>query len=455
MSVQTVFTSNGRLAYHTGSKSVFRLGAAAAGSATNSANAPAGTATTPVVKGVTGLVAPWGDDNLFPQNVLKAAEINTVIPSVLDWKCRAVYGDGPVFGRVTGYNPDGSEKFERSNEPEVAAFWRQTNVPRYALEMLQNLFWFANGFPELLLNRGRNKIAALSAPDTAFCRYSVPTVKSPVPEWLYISANWDAGAKPGDGFTSQLPVLDPYYGAVDAVRQSSGYHFVYPLSFPSPGKSLYQLASWNSIRRSGWLDVAQAVPEFKKALFKNQLSIKYLIEVHEAYWKWKYPDWDVKEEGARRQIISDELDTFEKTMMGVDGAGKSVLAITITDPSSGQIVQAFKVSAIDDKILSGAYIEDSQEASSHIYTALSVDPTLVGISPGKGMGAGSGSDKSVAFRAFISTHRFYQDLVLEPLYLIRDFNGWPADLEFRFLNPALYNQPAPQHGRPVDSTLTQ
>lgn len=449
---QTVFTSTGWLAYRTGSSAVVRLGAAGGSGA---GNAPGAAATTPVPKGLSGDVALWGDDNLFPQNVLKAAEINTIIPSVLDWKTRAVYGDGPCFGRVTGYNPDGSEIFVRSNEPAVAAFWRRSNVPRYALEMLQNLFWFSNGFPELVTTLNRQQIVALAAPDTAFCRYSVPTPKSPVPQWLYISANWDQGAKPGDEYTARIPVLDPYYDAVEAIRQADSYHFAYPLSFPSPGKSLYQLASWNSIRRAGWLDVAQAVPEFKKALFKNQLSIKYLIEVHEAYWKWKYPDWDVKDEPTRRQLIGDELDAFEKTMMGVDGAGKSVLAITITDPSSGQMVQAFKVSAIDDKLQSGIYIEDSQEASSHIYTALSVDPTLVGISPGKGMGAGSGSDKSVAFRAFVSTHRFYQDLVLEPLYLIRDYNGWPADLEFRFLNPALYNQPAPQHGRPVDKALSQ
>jgi hypothetical protein len=191
------------------------------------------------------------------------------------------------------------------------------------------------------------------------------------------------------------------------------------------------------IRKSGWLDVAQAIPEFKKQLFINQLSIKYIIEADIRYWDWKYPDWSEKKEGERKQLIAEELDAFEKTMAGTSGAGKSVMSVTMPDPNGGPPISVFKVTPIDDKIKSGLYVEDSQEASSHIYTALQVDPTLSGISPGKGMGAGSGSDKRVAANLFVNTHSFHQDLILEVLNLVRDYNGWDSELEFRFLNPEI------------------
>ncbi|MBO0360679.1 hypothetical protein J0X19_22150 [Hymenobacter sp. BT186] len=431
-----LFNSAGNVAYLNGS--VFSLGGAmaAAGASGGSAATKDGAApSSPVLKGETGDVALWGPNNDFPQQVIAQAEKSTIIPSVLDWKTRAVYGGGPVYGRVTGYDQDGNEQFQRERLPDVEAFFRRSNIKRYAFEGLQNLFWFAQSYPELIQSLNKSKITTLTTQDTAFCRYSVPRASQPVPDWCHISANWP-DAKPGDEYTTSVPVLDPYYDPVEALRADTrGFKHIYPLALPSPGKSLYQLASWNSIRRSGWLEVAQAIPEFKAALFKNQISVKYLIETHEGYWKWKYPDWDTKLTEVRRQLIADELAAFEATMTGTQGAGKSIMSLTITDPRTGEQIKAFNVTAIDDKLKSGLHIEDSQEASSHIYTALSVDPTLVGISPGKGMGAGSGSDKRVAFNNFISTHRFHQDLILEPLYLVRDYNGWPADLEFRFLNP--------------------
>ncbi|WP_400194053.1 hypothetical protein [Hymenobacter sp. B81] len=436
--MQVLFNSGGNVAYVNGS--VYRLGGAL-----GAASAPAGGAgkvdgsrpTSPLVKNQTGDVAPWGDGNDFPQQVLGEISKSSIIPAVLDWKVRAIYGKGVVYGKVTGYDKGGNEIFERVKDPEIQAFFRRSNIARYAFEGLQNLVNFANGWPELILSRDRSIITSLSTADTAFCRYSVQKPGQAVPDLLHISANWP-DAKPGDGYTTSVPVLDPYFDVVESLRADKrGFKYVYPLSLPSPGQALYQLIPWNSIRKSGWLDVALAIPEFKKALFKNQLSLKYLIEADERWWYWKYPDWDTKTTDERRGIISEELAAFEKTMAGVDGAGKSVLATTFIHPQTGEKIQALKVTAIDDKIKSGIYIEDSQEAASHIYTALQVDPTLSGISPGKGMGAGSGSDKRVAFNAFIATHYYLQQLILEPLNLVRDYNGWDPDIEFRFLNPEI------------------
>lgn len=436
---QLVFSSNG-LAHNNASGNVYRLGGAL-GAASGGAGTPGKTGgaalSSPVEKGQSGDVAPWGPANNFPQQVIADLEKSSVIGPVLDWKTRAVYGKGVVYGRVS-YDEKGNEIFVRFKDPRIDAFFRRSKIRRYAFEGLQNLNTFYNAWPELVLTLDRSEIYSLAMVDTAYGRYSVPKPGRPVPDWLYISANWPDAA-PGDGYTERVPVLDAYADAVEALREDKrGYKYIYPLSLPSPGKALYQLAAWNSIRRSGWLDVAYAIPEFKKALFKNQLSIKYLIEVDVRYWEWKFPDWKEKKEGERKQIIQTELDEFEQKMAGVDGTGKSVLAVTMPDPqNTGGTVHVFKITAIDDKIKSGVLVEDSQEASSHIYTALQVDPTLAGISPGKGVGAGSGSDKRVAFNAFVATHSFYQDLLLELLELVRDYNGWGDDIEFRFLNPQI------------------
>ena len=434
---QLVFAGNGT-AYHRGLSAAVRLNGAL-GASGGAAPILSGGATpsAPVDKSATsGLVAPWGPGNDWPSQVLAALAKSTILGPVLDWKTRAVYGSGIVYGKVMGYQPGGAEIFQPSKDPVVREFFRRSNLTRYGFEGLQGLLYFGQAFPELVLSNDRSQITSVTIQDAPFCRYATQQSGQAVPPWVYISANWPA-AQPGDGYTERVPTLDPYYNPIDDLRADKrGYKYIWPLSLPSPGNALYQVPAWSVILKSRWFDVALAVPEFKKQLFDNQLSIKYLIEADVRYWEWKYPDWKEKKEGERKQIISEELDAFEQTMAGTAGAGKSIMSVTMPDPQNpGNTIKVFTVTAIDDKIKSGLYIEDSQEAASHFYTALQVDPTLSGISPGKDMGAGSGSDKRVAFNVFVATHSFYQALMLEVLNFIRDYNGWDPDLEFRFLNP--------------------
>lgn len=434
---QLVFAGNGT-AYHRGLSAAVRLnGALGASGASAPLLSGGATPSAPVDKTATaGLVAPWGPGNDWPQQVLAALAKSTILGPVLDWKTRAVYGGGITYGKVTGYKADGSEIFTPSRDPVVREFFRRSNLTRYGFEGLQGLLYFGQSFAEVILSNDRRQITSVTIQDAPFCRYATQQPGQALPPHVYISANWPA-AQPGDGYTEKVPTLDPYYNAIDDLRADKrGFKYIWPLSLPSPGNALYQVPAWAVILKSRWFDVALAVPDFKKQLFENQLSIKYLIEADVRYWEWKYPDWKNKKEGERKSIIADELSAFEQTMAGTAGAGKTLLSVTMPDPSDpSKMIKVFTISPIDDKIKSGLYIEDSQEAASHFYTALQVDPTLSGISPGKGIGSGSGSDKRVAFNTFVATHSFYQHLVLEVLHFIRDYNGWDAELEFRYLVP--------------------
>ena len=434
--------------------SVFRLNAGAAGPGSGKAGGsePAAEPTSPERKPLGGgLIAPWGDDNLFPQAVVKDIEKNTVLGSTLERKAATMYGQGITYGVVTGRDKRGLAQFEPQFIQEVEDFLEASNVARYAFEALLDINTFANAFPEFVLSKNRAKIVALSTQDATWCRYALP--KNGMVPYVYINANWDNGGSPTDAqYTTRVPVIDPYYDAVGNLKaRTDDFKYIYPLSVPSPDKALYQLASWNAVRRSGWLDVAAAIPEFKKLLFKNQLSVKYLVEIHSAYWEWKYGDWQGLSLDERKNLIEAELAAFNSVMSGTNGAGKTVMTTTLLD-KMGKEVSAFKITAIDDKLKDGIYIEDSQEASSHIYTALAYAPSLMGISPGKGMGggAGGGSEPRVLFSNFISTAQFHMDLVLEPLNFIARYNNWTVNgkpVRFRFVAPlvmteAIDNTPA-------------
>jgi hypothetical protein len=445
--MKIVISADGLLGHVEDSQTVFRLnaGLSSASAKGNSGSAPAAEPTTPERKPEGGgLIAPWGEDNLFPQAVIKDTERNTVLPSILERKSATMYGGGIVYGVVTGAEKSGAKIFEGQYVQEVEDFLETSNVARYAMEALLDINTFANAFPELILSKNRQKIVAVSTQEAPWCRYGLPN--RGVVEHVYINANWDNGGSATDQYVTKVPVLDPYYDAVGSLKaRTDGFKYIYPISIPSPDKALYQLASWNSVRRSGWLEVAAAIPEFKRMLFKNQLSVKYLVEIHSAYWEWKYGDWDGLAIDEKRTLIESELKAFNDVMSGTNGAGKTVMTTTLLDKATGQQVSAFKVTAIDDKLKDGIYIEDSQEASSHIYTAVGYAPSLMGVSPGKGMGegAGGGSEPRVLFSNFISTAQFHMDLVLEVLNFIARYNGWQVNgrpIRFRFLPPLVMTE---------------
>jgi hypothetical protein len=127
-------------------------------------------------------------------------------------------------------------------------------------------------------------------------------------------------------------------------------------------------------------------------------------------------------------------------MAGAENTGNSLMVTFSSNPQLQKEYPGWKITAIDNKIRDGIYIEDSQEASSHLLFALAVDPTLIGSAPGKGMGAGSGSDKQAAFNQYISLCQAHADIILEPLHFIRDYNGWDPRLTFKFKREILAPQ---------------
>lgn len=391
--------------------------------------------TTPVERNIgSSEVAYWGDDNLFPQTVVEECSKNTIIPTTLGKMAALLYGAGLMYGTVDSFDADGNGIFTRIQDPKIDRFFKLSNIKRYLRESISDFYWFFNVFPELILTKNRKEIVSIGVQEATYSRWGRQNENNGLIDTCYINANWGRGGNADN--STKVAVIDPYYDPVAATREGSEYKYIYPVSFPTPGKTYYQLAHWNSLRESGWLDVAKSIPAFKKALFKNQISIKYHIVIDREWWNWKYKDFETLEQKDRIVIMKAELEAFEKTMAGDENAGKTIMSTSFTDPD-GKVRPGWTITPIDNKIASGVYIEDSQEASSHLLYALGVDPTLIGQSPGKGMGAGSGSDKRVAFNVYSSLCEMHRDLILEPLYFIRDFNGWGDNIEFRFRYPII------------------
>lgn len=378
------------------------------------------------------IISWWGDDNLFPQNAITDAYKTTIIPRALEWKAKALYSGGLVYGKVNVDDTTGEETMIPMRVPAIDQFFKLSAIKKYLREAVSDFYWFGNVFSEMILSMDRSQILELCAQEATYSRWEQRNVDSGMIENCYLNANW--GFRGTWANSIKVPVIDTYYDAVNKLKGRKEFKYIYGSSFPTPNRSYYQCEAWDTLRQSGWINLMISIPKFKAALMKNQITIKYHLEIHRDYWKTKWKDWESLPQTKKIELMQGELKNFNSMMQGENQAGMSLLTAFYTEPASGKEVSMWKITAIDDKMKSGIYIEDSQEASSHAFMALGVDPTLIGVSPGKGMGAGSGSDKRVAFNIYMNNCKPDQDIIVEPLEFIRDYNGWDPDIQFWFRN---------------------
>lgn len=366
--------------------------------------------------------SPWGDSNDYPQWVFEQCQANTIIPATLALKANLMSSGGISYGTVTGRDDKGAEIFAPEFNDKIELWLSANNLDKYLQEAFRDMYWFNHAFPDFGLNDKHNYIAQLTVQEAWECRFSRQNPKTGLKDFVFIDANWPQGK---NETWSKIRCLDPYWDIQRQIGRYKDDHFIYPLFFSTPGKKYYNDAPWHSVILSKWLEVAGEIPKFKAQIMKNQMHLKYVVYIPMSWWEWKYPGWNTNKytPEARRTIESTERTNFNNVLTGVENVGKT-LFLTYKDDKYAKEYATWKIEVLNSKIDSGTYLEDSQEASSHILFALGVDGTLIGNSPGKTMGAGSGSDKRVAHNIFILQNKPFQDLVLRPLQEISRFNKW-------------------------------
>lgn len=379
-------------------------------------------------------IHPWGLSNLFPQEVLKDVGRNDVIAGAIKKQVQLMYAGGFQYGYLAADPETGEEKFYPKRLKSVEDWLRKTNYKRTLLESINDFYHFYNFFPEIILSDDHSTILNIGHQEATDCRWSKRNSQSGLVETCYINSQWEIEGE-NSANTRKLPVIDPYYDRVTALKlRNDSNRYIYPCSYPTPGKHYYQLATWNSVRNSGWLQQAIDIPLVKNAILKNQGLWKYIIYVPEWWWEWKFgkQEWAKMQAtpGAVQKAQREELDKFEKLLTGIEGSGKSIMITVMADPVTKKVYEGWKIEAIDDKIKDGKYIEDSQEANSHILFAMGLPQAILGNSPSSsGMGGGSGSDVREYTNLYLSTITSEVEIILEPFNLMAEYNGFVEEME--------------------------
>jgi hypothetical protein len=400
---------------------------------------PQGRPTTPVVVDNGRLpgsaIIPWGDANDFPQQILQRGRRSTILPRALQWQANLI--SGRIIPFQVSYDDQANEVLRYVNDQEINQFLTSLHFQRYQRESANDIFWFLNIFPELILSKDRRKITHIHPNEAAYCRWEAQNAQG-VCEHVYINANWGSGGAAHSPETHRIRALDPLeYDLIGWTRERypNTYKFIYPSSYPTPGQSFYQLAHWDGIRTSGWLDVLEKVPLLKKSLFENQMTIKYHIKIPREYWPNEYGKaWEQATPEQRDQIRSDKMRQLNERLIGAENAGVALATEFGVSAVDGKTIEGWSIEALPDKLKDGSYLADNMEATAHLLYAIGLDPTLVGFAS-KEMGSRSGgSDKRESMLIYLAQLDPYRDVMYEPLRFIADYNGWLKkypNLEFR------------------------
>lgn len=390
-----------------------------------------------------GDIAYWGQNNDYPQKILKALEQSGVGGSALRLRQMAHYGNGIVYFKEAIENnkrvktliskeqlSDNQRDFERNN-----------NMKRFHKELIADLETFSIAFPEYILSADYKTITKVKRQQAAFCRFGQMNEKAVIEE-VFISSKWEDNPTKESEYVTPVNYLSPHMTPKEVLehcKQKGIRKFIRPIMLPLMSESYYPKTGWHALYKNGWFDVVASIPDLKKSIFENQTVILYHIEIAVDYFYHKYGQekWDAftaKEQDQKRQELLDEID---ERLTGKSNTHKSLLTL-IYKNDAGEYEPGVKVTAVDNKYKDGAYLPEASAGNSEILFAMQVDPTIIGAGvPGGKMGGGGGSDKREAYTILCSLMKSPREVCLEPWEFIRDYNEWDPDLEAGFENTVL------------------
>lgn len=386
-----------------------------------------------------------GDTNNLPVEIKEKVDKNPVACACLDFLINMTSGRGIRYGNFT--DKDGVQTFtERKDIAEINDFFTDNNITEFFDEVITDLEWFNKAYIEIITDRNNpesRKIKYINCKDYVFSRLEEMNPNTGKSENHYYSALWGQGSNISKEDYETTPLLDSKRPLTDLQirigrlpdddgkpNDEQKYRYVFSIDMPTPGHSYYPRAAWWSVIDSGWMDFANSIPEFKKALMTNQISLKYIIKINKKYFPEIFAKEGLKTKEEQIARVKKEYADLKQFLTGTANTGNSLIVYFQMTPDGKVEEPNIQIEVLDNKLKGGEYIDDSHEASAMIYTAFQVQPSLIGIIPGKTSNSISGSDKWVLMQIQQALSIRKRTKLLQVLNLVKEINNWPKDIFF-------------------------
>jgi hypothetical protein len=386
---------------------------------------------------ITGEVVQWGSNNLYPQDFYnkKFLKNGAAVGGISILKSTH-HGNGFQLYKED-VDPNSGEIIIKNqllkSFPEIKKFVRDNKLPKFWFEKITDQSLFQIAFTEHVLSANQEQIVRVKRQKAAHCRFAKMDDSGRIP-YVFINTDWSNNKKE---LTAVVDFIDGNMTAQeikDYCKLKKIYNFITATYYPLVNENYYPNADWHAVDRSGWIDVANSVPELKKALFENQMHFKYIVYVSDLYFESFYKEeWD-DFDAAKRQSMREQLATaIDDHMSGNKASGRSLVSPIIEE--NGKFAKGIEVEPVDNKLKDGSYLPDASAANSEILFAIGVNPAIIGAgTPGGSNLGGSGSNIREAYTVLSASLVPRRNTTLEDWELWRDYNGWDEDLEAGFPN---------------------
>lgn len=379
-------------------------------------------------------VVPWGETNMLPVEIMQKIAKSEVVGSNLLFNISATYGQGikPMMKKIV----NGKVVFEPCEDEAVLNFFEDNDIDGYFLEQCSDMNAFWNVFPEIVLTADRKSIFSLRHKEATFSRWGVVDDKTGnIAKHFYSAKFGDGATEENTEISDVLARFNPYADLIERTKDGKGpARFILNINFPTPGRIYYQQPPWWSIFTSGSYDFSSLLWIFKKLLLKNGLAVRYIIYVSPQYWDniFKEEKIDVNNPEKVKERKEAEFTKFRDFLTNANNTGKGLMAVKKMIASGTSTIEEkyITIEEIKTSIKGGELLDDSSEVSNTMSYAMGIHPNLIGSSPGKSGGSMSGTDKRELYMIKAALMKPFRDRLIQPLKLVKRFNGWPSNLEF-------------------------
>lgn len=378
-----------------------------------------------------GIALWYDDDNLFPQKIIADIEKSNVIGPVMEWKAANLVGEGVAYGNLQE-GPGGALVLKPMRDAVIDRWLERTWLDQYLFEAALDLFQFGNANAELQRN-GLGEPIGIWSQDQSWLRLGSNNTRGLITK-AYLCGDWETATGPKSDGVLAYEALDPYYDLTTQLADSKVHKHIIPLRLQTRGQKYYAVPSWNGVRTSDTLKLAQVINKMKLRLIEYLMQLRFWVEIDDEYWPSRFgkEKWKDSTMAQRQAMMNDEIREFEELMGGDDEAGKPKALSTrmVRQPGhKNDQVSMWKVHPFKLEVPTGAYVEDGIAVDHQLLRGLGVDPALYGATPGKnGASAGSGSADRVKRTNWLLTHRPHGRMLLRPLDAVAEVLNWNRDL---------------------------
>ena len=134
-------------------------------------------------------IAPWGADNILPQDVLEKIGKSEIMSANINYGVNVCYGLGPKLVRKIRDDQGRIVDLAEVEDGDAFEFFERNDVGLFYHELLTEVNTFHNGFVEMIPDKDKKKIMKFRSLEATFSRYGVME-KGKFP-WHYYSSKWD------------------------------------------------------------------------------------------------------------------------------------------------------------------------------------------------------------------------------------------------------------------------